>query len=127
MRSFPFFPIAVFFCSADVLTPHLSVEGIDINSMTPPSEIRMFQLVTNMRLMRVVKRVIDEFKAAGFKMNSDVRSLRLVGGYGEKNIDVMFHFSFFFFFVLQDALQEIMSLTRELPKKKIEKPNEGDS
>jgi hypothetical protein len=52
---------------------HLSVEGIDINSMTPPSEIRMFQLVTNIRLMRVVKRVIDEFKAAGFKMNSDVR------------------------------------------------------
>jgi hypothetical protein len=95
---FPFLSYCCFFfCSADVLTPHLSVEGIDINSMTPPSEIRMFQFVTNMRLMRVVKRVIDELKAAGFKMNSDVRSLRLVGGYGEKNIDLMFHFSFPFF------------------------------
>jgi hypothetical protein len=40
---------------------------------------------------------------------------------------MIFHFSFFFFFILQDALQEIMNLTRELPKKKIEKPNEGDS
>ena len=41
--------------------------------MTPPSEIRMLQLATNLKLMRVVKRVMDEFKAAGFKMNSDVR------------------------------------------------------
>ena len=87
-----------FFGSTDVLNPYSSVEGIDINSMTPPSEIRMFQLVTNLRLMRVVKRVMDEFKAAGFKMNSDVRSLRLVGGYSEKQIDVMFHFFFTFFF-----------------------------
>ncbi|KAN0126610.1 hypothetical protein V8E52_000250 [Russula decolorans] len=71
--------------------------GIDINSMTPPSEIRMFQFVTNMRLMRVVKRVIDELKAAGFKMNSD------------------------------DALQEIMGLTRDLPKKKIENPNKREN
>jgi hypothetical protein len=64
----------------DVLTPHLSVEGLDVNSMTPPSEMRMFQLVTNLKLMRVVKRVIDELKAAGFKMNSDVRTplVRLV-------------------------------------------------
>lgn len=54
--------------------------------MKPPSEIQMFQFVTNLRLMRVVKRVIDEFKAAGFKTNSDVRNLRLVGGYGEKKI-----------------------------------------
>ena len=83
--AFPFlsYSIAVG-CSADVLTPRLSVEGIDINSMNPPSEIRMFQFVTNLRLMRVVKRVIDEFKAAGFKMNSDVRSLHLVGCYSEK-------------------------------------------
>jgi hypothetical protein len=87
---FPFLSYCCFFFgSADVLTPHLSVEGIDINSMTPPSEIRMFQLVTNMRLMRVIKRVIDELKAAGFKMNSDVRSLRLVGGYGENNTDMI--------------------------------------
>ena len=42
----------------------------------------------------------------------------------KKNIDVMFHFSFsFYFFVLQDALQEIMGLTRDLPKKKVENPN----
>ena len=56
--------------------------------MKPPSEIRMFQLVTNLKLMRVVKRVIDEFKAAGFKMNTDVRSLSLfcLGGYGERLI-----------------------------------------
>jgi len=40
----------------------------------------------------------------------------------------MFHFSFYFiFFVLQDALQEIMGLTRELPKKNIENPNKEDS
>jgi hypothetical protein len=58
-----------------------------------------------------------------------VRSLRLVGGWLWRNIDVVFHFSFhfFFFFVLQDALQEIIGLARELPKKKIEKPNEEDS
>ncbi|KAI0282361.1 hypothetical protein BGY98DRAFT_1094399 [Russula aff. rugulosa BPL654] len=70
---------------------------IDVNSMTPPSEIRMFQLVTNLKLMRTVKRVMDELKAAGFKMNSD------------------------------DALQEIINLAGELPKKKIEKPNGEDS
>ena len=61
--------------------------------MKPPSEIRMFQLVTNLKLMRVVKRVIDEFKAAGFKMNTDVRSLSfvLLGWlWGDINIDVMF-------------------------------------
>lgn len=52
---------------------YLSVEGIDINSKTPPSETKMFQLVTNLKLMRVVRRVIDELKAAGFKTNSDVR------------------------------------------------------
>lgn len=50
------------------------VEGIDVNSTTPPSEMRMFQLVTNMKFMRVVRRVMNELKAAGFKMNSDVRS-----------------------------------------------------
>jgi len=71
--------------------------GIDINSMTPPSEFRMFQLATNRRLVRVVKRLIDELREAGFKTNSD------------------------------DALQEIMGLTRDLPKKKIETPNEEDS
>lgn len=57
----------------------LSVEGIDVNSMTPPSETRMFQLVTNLKLMRVLKRVMVELKAAGFKMNSDVRSIPLFG------------------------------------------------
>ncbi len=75
MRSFPSFSDCCFLLCGCV-DPHLSVEGIDINSMTPPSEIRMFQFVTNLRLMRVVKRVIDELKAAGFKTNSDVRSLR---------------------------------------------------
>ena len=44
-------------------------------------------------------------------------SLRLVGGYSLLT---------FFFFVLQDALQEIIGLARELPKKKIENPNGGD-
>ena len=58
-----------------MLTRHfLTVEGIDVNSTTPPSEFRMFKLVTNVKLMRVVKRVMDELKAAGFKMNSDVRT-----------------------------------------------------
>ena len=38
----------------------------------------MLKLVTNLKLMRVVKRVIDEFKAAGFKMNSDVRAQPMV-------------------------------------------------
>ena len=47
--------------------------------MTPPSEIRMFQLVTNLKLMRTVKRVMDELKAAGFKMNSDVRRIPSFG------------------------------------------------
>ena len=70
---FPFISDYCFLLGGCV-NPHLSVEGIDINSMTPPSEIRMFQFVTNVKLMRVVKRVIDELKAAGFKTNSDVRT-----------------------------------------------------
>jgi len=85
VRPFPSFPIAFFLLRGCIKTAPF-VEGIDINSMKPPSEIQMFQFVTNLRLMRVVKRVIDEFKAAGFKTNSDVRNLRLVGGYGEKKI-----------------------------------------
>jgi hypothetical protein len=93
-HSFFFF----FFCCADVLiNPNLSVEGIDINSssMDELYKIRMFQLATNIKLMRVVKRVMDEFKAAGFKMNSDVRSLRLAGRWSQRNIDdSIFFFSF---------------------------------
>ena len=80
MRSFFFF----FFPFRIAVYPaQLLLEGIDINSTIPPSEFRMLKLVTNLKLMRVVKRVIDELKAAGFKTNSDVRSLRLVGGYGD--------------------------------------------
>jgi len=37
---------------------------------------------------------------------------------------MMFHF---FFSFLQDALQEIMGLTREFPKKKIENPNKSEN
>jgi len=60
--------------------------GLDINSKTPPSEYQMFKLLTNRRFMRAVKRVMEELKAAGLKMNSD------------------------------DALQEIMGLTQGNPK-----------
>ncbi|KAH9998363.1 hypothetical protein BJV77DRAFT_749739 [Russula vinacea] len=61
--------------------------GLDINSKTPPSQYDMFKLVTNRRFMKAVKRVMEELKAAGLKMNSD------------------------------DALQEIMGLTQGDPEK----------
>jgi hypothetical protein len=51
------------------------MKGLDINSKIPPSQYDMFKLVTNRRFMRAVKRVMEELKAAGLKMNSDVCSL----------------------------------------------------
>jgi hypothetical protein len=68
--------IALLLRGCVMLTRQLFIcfEGIDINSTTPPSEIRMLKLMTNVKLMRVLKRVIDELKASGLKTNSDVRS-----------------------------------------------------
>lgn len=66
----------------------------------------MFKLVTNRKFMRGVKRVMEELKAAGLKLNSDVCSPRLVAH--SDDADVVFP---------QDALQEIMGLTQENPKK----------
>lgn len=54
------------------------MKGLDINSKIPPSQYDMFKLVTNRRFMRAVKRVMEELKAAGLKMNSDVCSLAWV-------------------------------------------------
>jgi hypothetical protein len=51
------------------------MKGLDINSKTPPSQYEMFKLVTNRRFMKAVKRVMDELRAAGLKMNSDVCNL----------------------------------------------------
>jgi hypothetical protein len=50
----------------------ISLEGLDINSTTPPSQYQMFKLVTDRRFVRAAKRVMEELNAAGFKMNSDV-------------------------------------------------------
>ena len=56
----------------------LTIEGLDINSTTPPSQYQMFKLVANRRFMRAVKRVMKELNEAGLKTNSDVRGSRLL-------------------------------------------------
>ena len=75
----------------------------------------MFKLVTDRKFMRAVKRVMEELKAAGLKMNSDVCSLSF-GARGE----TLTWFSIYFFrsppHCSQDALQEIMGLTQGNPK-----------
>jgi hypothetical protein len=63
-------------------TPPVPIEGLDVNSKTPPSQYQMFKLVTDRKFMRAVKRVMEELKAAGLKMNSDVCSLSF-GAHGE--------------------------------------------
>ncbi len=85
----------------------------------------MFRLVTNVRLMRVLRRVIDELKAAGFKTNSDVRSPRLMLTCAHsENADGVSRFSSSV--LSQDALQELMGLTQEIRKKKIDDPNKRE-
>lgn len=59
----------------------MTSEGLDINSTTPPTQYQMFKLVTNRRVVRAVKRVMEELNAAGFKMNSDVCTSSLAGSY----------------------------------------------
>jgi hypothetical protein len=90
----------------------------------------MLKLMKNVKLMRVLKRVIDELKAAGFKKNC-VHEFRCMYATAPS---VLQYFSFsellisgFLLGVFQDAPQEIVGLTRELAKKKIETPNEEDS
>jgi hypothetical protein len=95
-----------------VLTPPVPIEGLDVNSKTPPSQYQMFKLVTDRKFMRAVKRVMEELKAAGLKMNSDVCSLSF-GAHGET---LMWCSINFFVPPPQDALQEIMGLTQGNPK-----------
>ena len=95
-----FFPLARLFFTLK--------KGLDINSTTPPSQYQMFKLVTNRKFVRAVKRVMEELNAAGLKMNSDVRTPRLVAR----------GCLFIYFDLPQDALQEIIGLAQGNPNKK---------
>ena len=92
-----------------VNVPPVPIEGLDVNSKTPPSQYQMFKLVTDRKFMRAVKRVMEELKAAGLKMNSDVRSLLVWCSW--RNADVVL---FFFIFIFRSPLTALRTRCRRL-------------